>query len=284
MSFAYKITESDKGGIVIVVIDGEIFSADDTHPNYEEICEAARAGDPDVVDLFDMSIAVAKELTPLSERVAVANGQVYFDGDVVDNALTQHIVRVLDAGKGGWTALVRFMEKVYTNPSEHSRENLYRWLVADDFTIDVDGDIIGYKGVRANTDGGYRSLTAGTATVNGIVHTGYIPQEIGDVVEMPRSAVEFDPAAACSVGLHVGTWGYASDFSCGPVLQVAVNPRDVVSVPTDCNGQKMRVCRYRVVNEISERLNVPVEETVKRPTDNNFAKQKRDARGRFVRS
>jgi hypothetical protein len=36
------------------------------------------------------------------------------------------------------------------------------------------------------------------------------------------------------------------------MLEVHVNPRDVVSVPTDSNWQKVRCCRYKVVDVIDQ--------------------------------
>ena len=40
-------------------------------------------------------------------------------------------------------------------------------------------------------------------------------------------------------------FGYAETF-CEDMLVVLVDPADVVSVPTDCRAQKMRVCRLLV--------------------------------------
>ena len=39
------------------------------------------------------------------------------------------------------------------------------------------------------------------------------------------------------------------DFARGKVVIVKVNPKDVVSVPHDCNCQKLRTCAYTVVAE-----------------------------------
>jgi hypothetical protein len=44
---------------------------------------------------------------------------------------------------------------------------------------------------------------------------------------------------------------YAQSFASGDdkILDVEVSPADVVAVPTDYNGTKMRVCRFKVVAE-----------------------------------
>ena len=229
--------------------------AHSSHPNYLDIVDGALEGDESIVELFDVAETVATKFERLdgSTRVTVANGRVYFDGDEVDNTLTKQIVRFLSDGVEDWRPLVRFMEKVMDNPEPHSREQLYGWL-GHDFTITDAGNIVGYKGVR--TDG--RSIHSGKAIRNSELVSGNIPNEPGDIIEMPRSEVAFDPAAACSYGLHVGTYEYAHGFAQGKLLKVLVDPRDVVSVPTDSNAQKMRVCRYRVINTIDAPETVPV--------------------------
>jgi hypothetical protein len=78
---------------------------------------------------------------------------------------------------------------------------------------------------------------------------GHIPNQPGSVISISRSYVQHDPEQGCSTGLHVGTWGYASSFG-DVTLKVEINPRDIVSVPTDCGAAKMRVSRYKVIKII----------------------------------
>lgn len=254
----YSIVQSDLTTAVTVVHDGEVYVADNTHPNFESIVKACLADDPSVTDLFDVTRQVQQYLDRLSNRVAVANGRVYFDGDEVDNSLTRQMLRFLESGVGNWAPLVFFMENLAQNPSPHSREQLYDWLKDRDFTLTSDGCFLAYKGVIPSGEGYYLSISSGSAYVNDELVTGQIRQEVGDVVTMGRSKVAFDPGVGCSTGLHAGTWEYASDFARGAVLTVKINPRDVVSVPTDCEAQKLRVCRYEIVSEIEVEYNEPV--------------------------
>jgi len=232
--------------VVTVVVDGVPYSAANDHPNFKEIIRLAAEGDTSVVDLFDVSVTVARKFDELSERVSVRDGRVFFDGEEIDTALTRQIVNFLDAGVQDFKPLVLFWEKLAQNPNPHSREQLYTWLNSHNFTITPEGDLLGYKGVKKLQDGKYESVNHGRAVVNGQEYNGAIPNNIGDVVTMPRRDVEFNPSVGCSTGLHVGTWEYASGWAKGAVLEVKVNPRDVVSVPTDCGGQKLRTCRYVV--------------------------------------
>jgi hypothetical protein len=246
----YNLVDTGEHSNITVFLDGEMYVADDTHPNWGAIRQGALDRDESVVALFDRGAALADYFVPITERVSVANGRVFFDGDEVDNAVTQGLVRAMDEG-ADFRAVARFLENLAANPSEHSKENLYRWIKDRHFSITEDGCLIGYKGVNKDSEGNFVSVSSGTAIVDGETHTGQIPNYVGAVVMMPRSTVTHDPAVHCHVGLHVGTWSYASNFGGGGTLTVKVNPRDVVSVPEDWNSEKMRVCRYEVI-ELTE--------------------------------
>lgn len=259
MSVQYNLIAMNGKGNITVVVDGEMLVASDEHPNWERIVTGAVAGDPEVATLFDQTVEVAKKFESLSDsgRITVANGRVYLDGDEVNSTLTEHILRALEADED-FAPLVHFYENLLANPQPESREMLYNFLDTHRFTITEDGCFIGYKGVRKDENGNFTSVHAGPAIVNGEEVNGYVPNPLGAVVEVARSYVAFDPSEACSTGLHVGTYNYASSFA-GHLLTVKVNPRDVVSVPADHGNAKVRVCRYVVleVNE-GEQHEVPV--------------------------
>jgi hypothetical protein len=261
LSLVYYIhtqsTDSDEQSVTVFVVGTGQDSCDNTHPNFEQILGAAQAADPDVLDLFDVERTVATHFEQLSERVSVAHGVIYLDGDPIDNALTEQVLAFLDAGVTDWQPLVNFFEKVQANPNTHSREQLYAWMRADStLTITSEGNIVGYKGVRKDGDK-LVSVRSGPGIVNGEAVFGSLDNSVGNIVEMPRSTVQHDPSVGCAVGLHVGTWSYASSWAQGAVLKVLVDPRDVVSVPTDCSAQKMRVCRYTVLEVAETRYESP---------------------------
>lgn len=245
--------EDGESNIVVFVPGSAPQVAHSSHPNYEKIVEGALLGDPKVAELFDIAQTAAQKFQRLSERITTANGRLYLDGVEIANALATQVVRFLDAGVEDWKPLVAFFENVQANPNEHSREQLYNWLDQRDFTITSDGMIVGYKGVSSDL----MSIHGGKAIVDGVTVTGRIPNAIGSVIEMPRDQVQHDPAVGCHTGLHVGTYEYAKDFSRGKLLEVHVNPRDVVSVPTDCNWAKVRCCRYVVVDTIDAPYSAP---------------------------
>ncbi|HAH22544.1 MAG TPA: hypothetical protein DCL77_02050, partial [Prolixibacteraceae bacterium] len=74
------------------------------------------------------------------------------------------------------------------------------------------------------------------------IHTGKMTIRLGEPARMNRADCDNDPNVTCSRGLHVGTPEYVSGFGGGNSYKIAclVNPMNVVAVPVDYNGQKMR--------------------------------------------
>lgn len=220
------------------------------HPNYKRIV-AALVADEDPTPFLSVTAAL---VALNDDRVTIEGDTVKFKGEVIHNNLTRTILRYQSEGRDT-TNLVRFMERLDANPSRHSREQLFQWTQAQDLVIDEDGFIIGYKGVKKGTRTGddgeslesLVSIHAGPAIVNGVEVNGNVPNDPGNVIEMPRKDVQDDPNVACSNGLHVGNFRYANSFGHGVLLEVRVDPADVVSVPRDSNGEKMRCCRYEVI-------------------------------------
>lgn len=261
MSIPFSLISNDDFRSLTVFVNGVVRAVGPDHPNWNRLVELVpRATDADadeVFNLLDPAVAVDEYFTRLSERVTIKGGTLFLDGEPINGALVDAILRYMNDNADDAQPLVNFLEKVVVNPNEHSREQLYEWLARHDFAINDSGNFLAYKGVRPrSSDDRYRyeSISTGKATVDGTTYTGAIPNDEGAVVEMPRSSVQHDPSVGCHTGLHAGTWDYASQFSQGAVLLVEINPRDVVSVPTDCNWQKIRTCRYRVVEVIENEL------------------------------
>ena len=204
----YQITSNEGHASVSVSVyanDGQPYIATDEHPNYRAIVASLIEDDQnaDVLDLFDVSRTISAKLSRLTERVSVANGVVYFDGDPVDDNTNRQILRFAQQGVDDWQPLARFMENIAANPNEHSRTQLYDWLMANgEFTITEDGCILGYKGVRTDPEHGFVSINRGPAVVDGNPVNGNVPNHIGAVVEIGRSAVHHDPSVGCSTGLR----------------------------------------------------------------------------------
>jgi hypothetical protein len=255
-TYQANIIRSEEGGAVQIFEPGEYtpLTANDGHPAWHQILTAIADGAEyeALVALFNPAQAISDRFESIGHRVSVRGDTLYFDGDAVHSALTDHILRLLNEGDEDWAeTYVAFYEKLMNNPSENSREQLYRWLGSHDFTlVKYSGDIVAYKGCALNDEGAAISIHSGHAIVDGEERHGRIPYPIGSFVEMPRSEVADDPHTSCSYGLHFGTRAYAQGYADGVMLEVHVDPRDVVSVPAG-EDQKARCCRMYVA-EVNE--------------------------------
>lgn len=257
-AFPASLTTGGSGVATVTAFNVEsdqpVYQADERHPHWQAILDGLRSGDNSVWSLFDVAKGVMSRFQQVTERVSFDGTNVLFDGDPIHSVLADQLQRAIEDGNAdNYTALAKFWEKLASNPSEHSREQAFDWLACHKFQITSEGDVVGYKGVGQTDDphlyeSGWASRVPDvpSAFVNGqaIAPLSRVPQRVGDVVTMPRSEVVHDPRQACERGLHVATRGYAGSY--GTVLEVHVNPRDIVSVPTDGGGAKVRVCRYVV--------------------------------------
>lgn len=246
---------SDKTGITCVSDEGKLFVISASDVSYNEVKEYVLSGGRDVEELIAKIMGSKKEITELAQSAVevVDDGDDTYrtaNNDPVVDVILETAIRVRRNGRGGSQAINAFLKRLKKNPTVESRSQLFAWLKAEGFTLTTDGKIIGYKGVSDD----FLSISSGkepvSVTLNGTkkTHTGRIPYLVGSKVSIPRNLVDPDRDAHCSVGIHVGTHAYASDFGRRVVL-VLVDPRDVVSVPRDCNGQKMRVSRLVVLAE-----------------------------------
>lgn len=254
MNYDLKVNDEGEGSVTFVS-NGVLVTVQHDHPNFKRVCHALVAGN-DPAEYLDIFKALDG-----SDRVTVADEVVYFDGEPIHDNLTRTILRYQSEGRD--TAnLVRFLERLQNNPSRHSREQLWNWISNRDLTVNEDGEIVAWKAVKVaqewvETDDGqqipgkvsYHSSHSGTAWVNGVKHEGQIPYSIGDVVTIPRELVQDDPGVGCSHGLHVGSYRYVTqEFRQDAILEVAVAPEDVVSVPRDSNHEKLRCSRFVVLD------------------------------------
>lgn len=243
----YNIVNDENNRSVSVFVDGKLHVAHGDHPQFEAILAGVIAGDESVVDLFSLETTIIRKVVDqrLSDRIAIRNGEVLFDGDALHGALTDVIIdHVTDNDVTSLLPLVAFLEKVQANQSETVRNGLYDWIQQQELSIAPDGSFYGYKGVDDNL----RSIHKGPGIVNDVEQTGALDNSPGNVLEVARSYVDDNASNYCSTGLHVGTKQYAKSWGSRVVL-VKVDPRNVVQIPTD-GHYKLRTSKYEVIEEL----------------------------------
>lgn len=241
-------------GATVIFPDGSTRTIGADNPNYQKVVDGIfptqTLTDDEVLNLIAPFEAIYKSLTKLSERVSRKGNKLLFDGDVVSSKLGNFIIELMNDGKEeSWKAYIAFMERLYTNPSETSREHLFYFIEANGLQVTPDGDIVLYKGTQESG----LSSRSGYGIVNGVeIEYGQLQNALGSVIEIPRTMVDDNRGALCSVGLHVGAYEYVVGTyrNQWPRLwTVIVNPRDVVAVPHDFKSSKIRVTRYVVVED-----------------------------------
>lgn len=238
---------------ITLMFDGHMQLIDSTHPYFEEVKVAIEAGQ---FSKAEKLMDIKKAIETFSEgSLKIQGGKVLFRGVEVRNELTSKIVALMSQGNEGFKGFAKFMAKVMDNPSSSTRERLMQFAAAEDIGITTEGLLICYKNVKDD----YRPSRAGAwERVDGewvYDTTKYYNNHVGQSPEMPRSEVDDRDEQTCSKGLHVMSLHYAKACwgTAGHTMVVHVDPVDFVSIPTDYNNSKARVCKYTVVSELTQK-------------------------------
>jgi hypothetical protein len=228
MSFPYII----QGNNVTVVIGNKPHTISKTHITYAKVIDAIKDDDWETVQNI---IEPKKVVLDYGQgRVSVKGETLYWDNEEFNGALAVRMIQMLQEGFS-IDPLVKFMENLLENPSKRSVDELYGFLEKNSLPITPDGHFLAYKRVR----GDYLDC-----------HSGTMDNSVGQVVTMPRNRVDDDKDRTCSTGLHFCSEGYLKHFGGARTVIVKINPRDVVSIPSDYDNTKGRACRYEVIGEI----------------------------------
>ncbi len=247
-------------GVITLILDGNNYLIDKTHPNYPMIKEALVAKDADsLAKLVDIPSAIREYA---KGKVEVVDGEIIYDGEVVHNTLADRILNLMAEGFP-FDGMIKFLENLMENPSSRSVNELYEFLENKGLPITEDGCFLSYKGIKRNWTDRF---------------SGKIDNSVGQVVEFKRNKVDDNREHQCSWGLHTGALEYVKGYCTERVVLVKVNPKDVVSVPKDHNAQKIRVCKYEVLSEytglIESELQKPMYqsngEELPPPQDNDY--------------
>ena len=218
------------------------------HPRFAEICKLASTDQFDqILAALDVRSVVDNFLYKSANgRFAIEAGTLTFDGEQIHNTLADRMVDMAVLGLD-LTAMENFMVNLFDNPSFRAVTELYSFLEAGSLPITSDGHFLAYKKIRDDyTD----------------CHTGRFDNSIGTVVEMKRNQVNENRDITCAEGLHFCSYDYLNQFGGQRVVVLKINPRDVVSIPSDYNDTKGRCCRYEVLREIEDWVGDRIEGTV----------------------
>jgi hypothetical protein len=218
---------------------------------YSSLFEAFKNNDADAfVELVDKQPTIENYVSCGCESgtgVVVNGEQVFYNGIELNNAIVDTIRYMMMNGVD-FQPMVKFLERAIKSNSRRVVDELFTFIEACGLTITEDGCFLAYKSVREDYMDKY---------------TGQIDNSVGMEHRVDKWLVDDDCNRVCSHGFHVGALAYAGpggwyNNSNDKVMICKVSPEDVVSVPVDHSGQKLRTCAYSVVGEFKGKLSPTV--------------------------
>lgn len=161
------------------------------------------------------------------------DGGVRFEGEFLPALIADRMLTFKDEGLS-INPLLELWKNLRNNPSSRSRNETYSFIERHKMPITNDGHIVAYKYLTSDFMDTY---------------THSVDNRPGCKPEMPREHVDPESSRTCSFGYHAASYEYVKNSK--TIVAIKVNPADIVSIPYDYNGMKMRVCRYEVLEQIT---------------------------------
>lgn len=242
---AYIVTSN----AITVIWEGRPYTVNTDNPNYTGLKNTLLNAEYENIGRY---LDIKKHIEDFSHgSIKVVSEKVYYGNYELKGFVIDKLLEFLRSGAKDAQPILNFIEKLMFNPSKNSVDQLYTFLSYKTLPLTETGNVIGYKGVAADY---YSKMgNKNTIVITGKVNAGgHILNKVGETCEVARNSVDDNKDNHCSYGLHVGSFDYAKDWAGnkGHVMMVEFNPSDAVSVPTDCNFQKLRVCKYKVIGEV----------------------------------
>ena len=229
-------------GNVTAIVSGQTYNFGKAHPNYNKLITHLKNNN---VEHFEAAYDIISHVNSYCDGyVNCDHGSLSWNGITMPDMFTGTIIDMVRQGFP-FEPMLNFLDNMSQNPSDHAITELFDFMENKHMPITMDGCFLAYKAVGPN----FMDL-----------YSGSFDNSVGSVCEIPRNKVDNNRSNGCGKGLHVGAIDYAksygginldddsgSDDGGNQMVICKVNPRDVVSVPTDAKFQKLRTCRYEVV-------------------------------------
>ncbi len=238
MSFSFD----RKRFITIMYESTDTSTIEPDHESYEEIKRKLIEGDYDNIKV----LACRKTMREAIEQgnFKISSDGLYMNGSLVKNPVADEICELFQREEP-FEHLLKFYQNLCLCPSAHIYKTLFNMIKNSHVQINEDGNIIAYRRVRSNfTD----------------PRTGTMDNSVGTTLTIPYHEVDHNYNNTCSRGLHVCAPHYLNNSGyggrgCPKVIKVEVEPRNCVAIPSDYRFTKMRVCSFKVIEDITEDFN-----------------------------
>lgn len=168
------------------------------------------------------------------------DNNLYFKDLPVPASLSGKLLQAAENEDLGLNAWYKFLEKLADSSHEDTYNRLHEFLKHNNITINAEGNVLAWKIVTAD----FKDC-----------HTRTFDNSVGQVVSMPRQAVEHNVDKTCSRGLHACAFSYVQHFGGNDsnLILVEIDVRNIISVPTDYDGAKVRCCEYKVLHSFGNK-------------------------------
>lgn len=231
--------------LIIINTNSQTFTYYNDHQNFSEIKEIASqivktssCTEKQFSNLKSFSSIKEKLINWGAGYVTVVNSQIYYKNELIDDVLSKFILYLVKNNDQDLQYWCNFLDTIQNCSSSHVYDRLFLFISKNDLAISKDGrSIYAWKVIGSNYKDKY---------------TNTIDNSIGQYVSMPRNKVTIDNNISCSSGLHVASLDYLRSCYAATgdrLVIVKVNIEDIVSIPNDYEGSKIRVSAYSVVEE-----------------------------------
>lgn len=223
-----------QNSVLLTLSDGNNASITKDNPNFKKVCDLLMGGNLSVLDLVNP----AKNIKYKYGNLEVDEDGVLFEGKKLPKEIAFFVLDAVRAGnKNDVERFAKFLNNLLENPSYRAVQTLYPFIKHNDITITDDGMILAWKRITHDFKD---------------VYTKTIDNSVGSIVKVRRNEVEEDSNKTCAKGLHLCAKHYLKSYSGEVVVQCLLHPRDVVAVPLDYNGSKLRCCEYKVIRDVTK--------------------------------
>lgn len=246
---------------IILIMGGKTVRVEKTDKKYPQVIDCLKLPKDEQEDAIKAtldSILNPVEVLQKTDGFQVVGDDILYKGSKLPTAFAKKVMSIIRDDLP-LTNFERFWENLEQNPSYHvvNETGFFDFLDYRELPITDDGCFLAYRGVGDD----YWSLSGNkeTKVLQGQVNeSGQVYNGIGEVIEVARNGVCDDRNVHCAAhSLHIGSLDYARGWG-NRVIIVKVNPKDVVSVPNDCQAQKCRVCKFEVIADFVEEITTSV--------------------------
>lgn len=238
--FPYTLTPTSLN----VLFGGRMRTINNTHAKFDRAVDlvktVAAIGPAQVaMDELEEILDIRKFVARITHgRVQVGADEVRIDGRPAHGYAVTRLLEMIRADFDV-TPMVKFIDKLQSNPTADVREDMWKWLEAGGMPLCEDGDFIAFK--KVNED--FYDF-----------HSESVFHGVGTPVSMPRELCDDNRNNTCSRGLHFCSYEYLDGYkgSRGHVLVLKIDPANVVAIPREYSLSKGRACAYYVHSTIPQ--------------------------------